>query len=166
MPPECVRHHLIFSLSLGTTDGTVTTITIATTTTTGIAATKLLTRTTTSTTAVVMFIASTDITTTDAFSTSTALIAFATSQVAVGAYIGVCTRLLVRYSGVCFLVGAGLTGVQSGSPGWKRGWVLTDVGISPNCRSVRVLSRTHTIASSSRLSQCLIIDGRAHQVEG
>ena len=47
-------------------------------------------------------------------------------------------RLLVRYSGVCLLVGAGLEGLEHDPAGWRRGWVLTDMyDGGGNCRSVR-----------------------------
>jgi hypothetical protein len=39
--------------------------------------------------------------------------------VGAGAYAGICVRLLVRYSGTCLLVGAGLTGAESGGVGWQ-----------------------------------------------
>ena len=51
-----------------------------------------------------------------------------------GAYAGVCNRLLIRYTGVCLLVGAGLSGHEPGSAGYHRGWSVV-VATSGNCSS-------------------------------
>jgi hypothetical protein len=55
-------------------------------------------------------------------------------SVARGAYAGVCARLLVRYTGVCLLVGAGLGSHVVGTPGYHRGWSVV-VAENGNCRS-------------------------------
>jgi hypothetical protein len=64
--------------------------------------------------------------------------------VAAGAYSGVCVRLLVRYSGTCLLVGAGLTGGESGGVGWQ----LVNFKATKNCRG----TATNVIAQGSLAS--------------
>ena len=58
----------------------------------------------------------------------------ANCSVADGAYAGVCVRLLVRYSGMCLLVGAGLAPHSPGSAGYHRGWAVVQANTS-KCRS-------------------------------
>lgn len=55
-------------------------------------------------------------------------------SVAAGVYAGVCTRLLVRYTGICFLVGSGLAGHAEATAGYHRGWTVV-VADGGNCRS-------------------------------
>ena len=51
----------------------------------------------------------------------------------VGAYAGVCVRLLIRYTGLCLLAGAGLTPHPPGSQGYHRGWAVVEA-MGGNCR--------------------------------
>ena len=55
-------------------------------------------------------------------------------SVAAGAYGGVCTRLLVRYTGICFLVGSGLADHPEATAGYHRGWTVV-VADGGDCRS-------------------------------
>ena len=57
--------------------------------------------------------------------------------VSAGAYAGVCARLLIRYTGLCFLVGAGLTPHAPGSAGFHRGWAVVEAGAAGNCRKTQ-----------------------------
>jgi hypothetical protein len=59
----------------------------------------------------------------------------ANCTVSKGAYAGVCVRLLLRYTGLCLLAGAGLTPHAPGSAGYHRGWVVVEAS-GGNCRRV------------------------------
>ena len=94
---------------------------------------------------------------------------------AAGAYAGVCARLLIRYTGLCLLVGAGLAPHAAGSAGYHRGWAVVESQSGPgrNCRKTvwtalasGTLPRDFELTAWHNLSLSVVGDDLSASVDG